>query len=39
MTTGYEVRQYHVVADSLPRIAKALERIADALENKGEQDA
>lgn len=37
MPTGYEVTQYRIVADALPRIAVALERIADALEQEKER--
>lgn len=35
MATGYEVRRYKVVADSLPMIADALERIAEVLGEAG----
>jgi hypothetical protein len=39
--TGYEANYYSLMIATLPRIAKALERIADALEKeekKGDSD-
>lgn len=35
--TGYEANYYSLMIATLPRIAKALERIADALEKEEEK--
>lgn len=36
--TGYEANFYSVMIASMPRIAKALERIADQLEKSNDDD-